>query len=216
MTNTVLRIPEFTVRKTRNISLAACDSVPWVMIITGPNGCGKTTLLHNLRNVSGASGSILYVGPHRTSRRQQVRMRYLSQPRLSMRDLYAATDLPGFEGINIPSRSRDAWDFDEASSFLKYGLCQIELDRQVALTERFDRDGEIKEGSVPDIWEPLREMTENLLPHLHFHQIDVSNRDQVRCEWRVHSKDLIVDIDELSLGGHPKPANGGHLKTGQR
>ena len=195
-----MRIPEFTVRNQRNIRLATCDLLPRVMIVTGPNGCGKTTLLDNLRRAAGAAGPILYVGPHRTSRRQQVQMRYLSQPRLSMRTLYSSGKLPGFEGIDIPSRNRDAWGFDEASSFLKYGLCQIELDRQTALTERFDRDGEIEGGAVPDIWEPLREMAENLLPHLHFHHIDVSNRDQIRCLWRVHAKDLIVDIDELSSG----------------
>ena len=43
-------------------------------------------------------------------------------------------------------------------------------------------------------------MTEHLIPHLHFHKIDVTNRDQIRCLWKVHTKDIIVDIDDLSSG----------------
>lgn len=94
-----------------------------------------------------------------------------------MRKLQSDQNLPTYEGINIHQRARSAWDFDETSSYLKYAMCQIELDRQTALAERFDRDGEIAKGAMPDIWKPLKEMTENLLPHLHFDKIDVTNRD---------------------------------------
>ena len=117
-----------------------------------------------------------------------------------MRDIQSNQNLPGYEGINIHSRSRSAWDFDETGSYLKYTLCQIELDRQTALTERFDKDGKIAEGSMPDVWMPLKEMTENLLPHLHFDKIDVSDRDHVKCLWNVHAKDIQVDLDDLSSG----------------
>ena len=170
------------------------------MIVTGPNGCGKSTMLDGLRNAPGPRGPILYVGPHRTSGRQTVRMRYLHQKKVSIRQLQSGANLPSFEGVNIHSRNRSAWDFDETSSYLKYALCQIELDRQTALTERFDKHGEIAKGAMPDVWKPLREMTENLLPHLHFDKIDVSNRDQVKCQWTVHTKNIQVDIDDLSSG----------------
>ena len=53
---------------------------------------------------------------------------------------------------------------------------------------------------MPDIWKPLREMTENLLPHLHFDRIDVTNRDQIQCIWKVYTKNIQVDIDDLSSG----------------
>ena len=127
-------------------------------------------------------------------------MRYLAGHKLLMRKLQSDQKLPNYEGINIHSRSRNAWDFDETSSYLKYALCQIELDRQAGITERFDQDGEIAEGSMPDVWKPLREMTENLLPHLHFHKIDVSDRDNIRCLWDVHGKNIQVDMDDLSSG----------------
>lgn len=195
-----MRIPNFSVRNNRSVHLAVCDTCPKVMVITGPNGSGKSTLLDCLRQSGGAPGPILYVGPHRTSRRQTVRARYLYQQPIQMRKLLSEINLPGFEGINIPNRNRNAWDFDEASSYLKNGLCQIELDRQAAITNRLDLNGEITKGSLPDIWSPLKEMTENLLPHLRFSKIDVSNRDQVQCLWNVHSKDITVDIDDLSSG----------------
>ena len=53
---------------------------------------------------------------------------------------------------------------------------------------------------MPDVWKPLKEMTENLLPHLHFDKIDVSDRDHIKCLWNVHTKDIQVDIDDLSSG----------------
>ena len=145
-------------------------------------------------------GRTLYVGPHRTSRRQTVRMRFLSQNRIEMSSLLSAQNLPGFEGISLPSHERDAWNYDEAQSYLKFSLCQIELDRQAAIAQRYDADGQVSRTEMPDVWQPLREMTRNLLPHLAFQSIDVSNRDQIRCLWRVHNKDVLVDIDDLSSG----------------
>ncbi|MEN8180379.1 MAG: AAA family ATPase, partial [Pseudomonadota bacterium] len=195
-----MRIPNFSITNQRSIRLAACENAPRVMIITGPNGSGKSTLLNGLRQAQGGVGPILYVGPHRASRRQQVRARFLFQNKIKMSQMISQPSLPSYEGINIPNRNRDAWDSDESSNFLKYGLCQIELDRQAALAERFDANNEIQKDSLPDIWAPLKSMTEHLLPHLHFHKIDVTNRDQIRCLWKVHTKDIIVDIDDLSSG----------------
>lgn len=194
-----MRIPSFSIQNQRAIRLAACDALPPVMLLTGPNGCGKSTLLNGLRNLGG-EGRTLYVGPHRTSRRQQVRMRFLSQNRIEMGALLSAQSLPGFEGINLPSNERDAWNYDEAQSYLKFSLCQIELDRQAAIAARYDSQGQVSRSEMPDVWQPLKAMTHNLLPHLAFDRIDVSNRDQVRCLFQVHSKNLLVDIDDLSSG----------------
>lgn len=195
-----MRIRQFAIRNQRAVRLAACEHVPSLMMITGPNGCGKSTLLNALRNQGAGDGRTLYVGPHRTSRRQNVRMRYLGQTRIEMGSLLSANTLPGYDGISLPSHERDAWNFDEAQSFLKYSLCQIEIDRQDAITKRFDETGIVQRADVPDVWEPLRELASNLLPHLSFHKIDLSNRDQVRCLWKVHRSDIHVDIDDLSSG----------------
>jgi hypothetical protein len=127
-------------------------------------------------------------------------MRYLGQNRIEMSNILAGNSLPGFDGISLPSHERDAWNFDEAQSYLKYSLCQIELDRQAALVGRFDATGEIKREGMSDVWKPLSEMTHNLLPHLSFHRIDITDRNRVQCLWRVHTKDVLVDIDDLSSG----------------
>lgn len=79
-----MRIPNFSITNQRSIRLAACDNAPRVMIITGPNGSGKSTLLNGLRQAQGGAGPILYVGPHRTSGRQQVRARFLFQNKIKM------------------------------------------------------------------------------------------------------------------------------------
>ena len=194
-----MRLPKFAIQNTRNIRLAACSDVPTVMIVTGPNGCGKSTLLYNLKRSSGMQG-MLYVGPHRTSRRSTVQMRYLAQPRLSMRQIHTQDDLPGFDGIPVYNHTRDAWDFDEASSYLKYAMCQIELDILAALGDRWHRDGEVPAGAIPDVWKPMRDMVSNLLPHLTFSRIDVSNRNHIRCLWNTHSADIEIDLDDLSSG----------------
>ena len=159
-----MRIAAFSVENSRNVRQAKCEVVPPVMLITGPNGCGKSTLLYHLRNVNGEH-EILYVGPHRSSRRQSVRMRFLLQNKITMSSILSTGSLPGFEGIDISNRARDAWNSDEAGSYLKYSLCQIELDRQAALTAQFDREGSISKAEIKgDVWDPLRELTENLLP----------------------------------------------------
>ena len=79
-------------------------------------------------------------------------------------------------------------------------MCQIEVDRQQAITARVDRDGKIDSGALRDPWKPLRELVSNLLPHLRFELIDSANRDQVRVLWRVHGLDTLVDLDDLSSG----------------
>lgn len=169
------------------------------MLIAGPNGCGKSTLLNALREHPGASRP-LYVGPHRTSRRQQVQYRYITSQPISVEQILASQSLPGFEGISLTSGARDAWNFDESLSYVKHGLCQIEIDRQQAIAARYDRDQEIAKGTFPDPWAPLRELTTNLLPHLSFSRIDTTNRNEVRCLWKVHHKSDLVDLDDLSSG----------------
>lgn len=195
-----MRIDSFNVTNQRSIVLARCDAVPALMIVAGPNGCGKSTLLHALRQQPG-DGSILYVGPHRTFRRQQVQGRQLLAGTISMEEFLARMDVPGgFEGIQVFSGTRDPWSGDDTANFLKHGLCQIESERERSIAARFDRDGSIPKGSVEDAWQPLRALTTNLLPHLAFERIDTANQTQIRCLWKVHKRDLLVDLDDLSSG----------------
>lgn len=194
-----MRIPSFRIENQRSVRLAYCDNVPRLMIIAGPNGAGKSTLLNALRQQPGP-GPILYVGPHRNARRQTVRWRYLLSGPISFTELLARPDVPGYEGLQLVTGSRDAWGFDDTANYLKHGLCQIEVDRKDAIAARYDKDHEILKDSLLDPWAPLKELTNNLLPHLEFAGIDASNRDQVKVLWRAHGKDILVDLDDLSSG----------------
>jgi len=194
-----MRIPSFSIQSVRGVALAKCEHVPPLMIIAGPNGCGKSTLLNTLRKQPGP-GKILYVGPHRTSRRQRVQHRYLLGPVISLYELLAGAETPRYEGVEIIGGARDAWGFDETTNYVKYALSQVEIERQQAIALRYDRTGEISKGAVPDIWTPLRELTTNLLPHLLFREVDTSDRTNMRVNWQVHGRDIVVDLDELSSG----------------
>lgn len=194
-----VRIPSFEIRNQRSIRYAKCDEVPRLMVVAGPNGTGKSTLLNAIRSQAGYS-NIMYVGPHRAMRRQQVQSRHLLAPSISFESLLSSPQIQGFEGIRIFDGVRDPWGYDDSANYLKHALCQIEVDRKQAITARVDRDGGIVVGTLIDPWKPLRELTQNLLPHLHFAKIDSTNRDQVSVLWRVHGLETLVDLDDLSSG----------------
>lgn len=194
-----MRLPKFRVENQRSIRLAECSDVPKLMVIAGPNGTGKSTVLNALHSQPG-TGPILYVGPHRIARRQTVQWRHLQTAPILLQDLWARSDIPGIEGVAIVTGTRDPWSFDDTANFLKHGLCQIEVDRKDAIASLYDRDHHIAKDSLPDPWSPLKELTSNLLPHLSFAGIDATNRNQVRVLWRVHAKDTVVDLDDLSSG----------------
>jgi hypothetical protein len=194
-----MRVPAFEIRDQRSIKLAACEKVPALMLIAGPNGAGKSTLLNAIRSQSGYQ-NIMYVGPHRAMRRQQVQSRHLLAPSISFETLLSGPQVPGFEGIRIVDGPRDPWGSDDTASYLKHALCQIEVDRQQAITARVDRDGGIATGTLIDPWKPLRDLTKNLLPHMSFAKIDSSDRNQVRVLWKVHGLEPFVDLDDLSSG----------------
>jgi hypothetical protein len=133
-------------------------------------------------------------------RKQQVQQRHLMAQTLSFEALSASQSVSNFEGIRIFDGNRDPWGYDETANYLKHTLCQIEVDRLQAIGNRVDRAGEILKGSLVDPWNPLRELTHNLLPHMAFERIDASNRDQVKVLFRVHRLETPVDLDDLSSG----------------
>ena len=95
-----MRIGKFEILNQRSIRVARCDAVPRLMVIAGPNGCGKSTLLNSVRSNAGYS-NIVYVGPHRAMRKQQVQQRHLMAKSLSFEALLTSPNVSGFEGIRI-------------------------------------------------------------------------------------------------------------------
>ena len=197
-----MRIQNFEVKNVRSVALAECPNVPKLMIIAGPNGSGKSTLLYELRKIGGRQ-HILYVGPHRSGRRHKFRQRDLYGKNLSFEDLLCQDKAPKYDqlnGVNMGGEMRDPWNADESASYLKFAMCQIEIERQEAIAKQFDRTGEIIRGSMLDPWEPFRQLTNSLLPHLNFVRVDSSDRNSIRCIWSVHSRNTEVDLDDLSSG----------------
>jgi len=192
-------VSKFEVPKTRGLNYAACDAVPVLMVIAGPNGAGKSTLLNALRR-AGPERQMLYIGPHRASRKQNVEYQHLLGHPLLVSDMLTRFDTPGFNGINFLTGARDPWNSDDSGNYLKHALCQIQTDFEQAIASHFQIKGEIARGSIPDPWLPLREVTDGLLPHLKFSKIDTSNRSHVRCTWARRADDGEVDYDDLSSG----------------
>src|SRR5690349_12898163 len=95
-----MRIPSFSVQNSRSVRLARCDSVPPFMLIAGPNGAEKSTLLDGIRSTSGWQ-NIVYLGPHRAMRRQSVQERHLLAHPFVFEELLARPDSPQFEGIAL-------------------------------------------------------------------------------------------------------------------
>jgi hypothetical protein len=197
-------IQSFNITNVKIIKRAECEKVPRLMVIAGPNGVGKSTLLNELRRLSErvkGSGKILYVAPHRTWRKRKLRTLWLWGQERDYSTILASESVPGFEGLPIQDSSRRPDSADEALGFIKYILAQIETRRQNAITAQIDRnDLKYPEGFAPDIYKPLKDMISSLLPHLYFQGVDQKNRDDVRCILKVQGENEPVDIDDLSSG----------------
>jgi len=200
---------KFSVKDRKSIKLAETDIVPPVMVIAGPNGVGKSTLLFAIKEGIGdkdKSTRILYQGPHRVLRRTNVRRSWLGGVFRGLSSLLESNDVSGYEGLSFPNSSRTPENVDEVGSTIKHTLGKIENRRQTLLSSTIDRlkkDGKSLDiNSLPDIYGPARELTKYLLPHLCFHKIDFTNEDDIKCLWERHdlSGPKFIDIDELSSG----------------
>ena len=198
-------IQSFDIGNVKILKKASCERVPKLMVIAGPNGVGKSTLIYELRKFSGdkvkGTGKILYAGPHRSWRRRTIRSSWLWSQETQYSDLLTLDSLPGFEGIHVLDGTRRPDTTDEAPGFIKYTLAQIETKRQNAIVSEIDRNNlKYPEGFAPDIYKPLRNLIELLLPHLRFMGVDQSNRNNVKCLLKPEGANEALDIDDLSSG----------------
>lgn len=205
-----MAITSFKIEKVKAVDRAECSSIPKVMVIAGPNGVGKSTLLYEISQERGVQTTgktkFLYQPPHRAIRRTRVQRRWLGGAMKLVSDLLSLRDVSGFEGLPIQNQPRTPDNVDEAGSTIKYTLGKIENKRQTVLAELVDQsraDGQIIDTSkIPDIYSPLRELTKYLLPHLIFDRVDFKNEDDIKCIWRRKDiqDNLELDIDDLSSG----------------
>lgn len=207
-----MSLTSFRIAQIKAVSLASCESVPRVMVIAGPNGVGKSTILYELSRKRGTvfdkETTVLYQPPHRAIRATTVQRRFTFGG--TMRwfwDLLAHTEVSGFDGLSISQPARTPDNVDEAGSTIKYSLGRLENRYQTALAQRVQREKlaaatHLNLSEIPDIYEPLRTFTEFLLPHLKFDRLDVSDESNIKCLWTRSdvSGDVSLDIDQLSSG----------------
>lgn len=204
----LMALTAFKIVNQKSIRLAALDGVPPIMVIAGPNGVGKSTLLYRIKSAGTftANTKVLYQGPHRVLRSTKVSRRWLTGVAKWFTDLLTSGEVSGFEGLNFPNALRTPENVDEAGSTIKHTLGKIENRRQSVHTALIDRKRAQKVAldiaALPDVYEPLRDLTRYLLPHLAFSRVDFKDEDDIRCLWtRIDAHQSIeIDIDELSSG----------------
>lgn len=161
---------------------AAGDNLPNLVVIAGPNGAGKSTLLHQLylrKNEFIEPGTrVIYLGPHRTWRKSTLNGASMYALPYTYRQMSEMESFPGFTQFvppglqwlqNTAGQLRDPDTADESYGTVKYAISRMGFRRQNRVAQEFDsRGGMIPLGVVPEIFEPLRELTRYLLPHLQF------------------------------------------------
>lgn len=205
-----MSLRSFVVTREKSLVRAECELVPPLMIVAGPNGVGKSSLLYALKRRVGSTfereTQILYQPPHRAIRRQQVRRRWLQTAFRGFSDLLAGDDVGGFEGLNIQFPQRIPDNVDESGSTLKYTFGRLESRRQGSLSALVDdvreRSGIIDTSAIADVYSPIKRLVGILVPHLEFRGISFLNEDDIRLTFRVLGSEppTDVDLDDLSSG----------------
>lgn len=199
----------FKILGRKAIGFAEVAAVPRVMIIAGSNGVGKSTLLYAVKEGAGQLAGptkLLYQGPHRVLRRTNVSRKWLGGTMRSLMALLGSGEVSGYEGLNFGNTSRTPDNVDEVGSTIKHTLGKIENKRQAVLADFLDSRRrtrtQLDPSTLPDVYEPLRELTKHLLPHLEFATVNFANEDDIKCYWTRKDKNLTldIDIDDLSSG----------------
>jgi hypothetical protein len=191
---------------------AEASDLPDLAVIVGPNGSGKSTVLYELwrnRNAWAEPGTrVMYINPNRPWRRSQLSAASLYGLALGYRQLMETETAPGFQyvapqGYVQTGQPRTPDTTDDAQGLVKFSVVKMESKRQRLISKVFDESGgQIAPGTVADVFGPLRELIDVMLPHLDFIGVDSSDDADQRCLFRkLDSPDMpLLDIDDLSSG----------------
>ena len=197
-------IRNFRITKQKALILAECDQLPAIMVIAGPNGVGKSTLLYALKKHRGkvdASGKVLYIPPHRVWRKSVIRYNSLLSETQKLADILTQDQTTNTGGTSY-DRTRAPDTVDEAMTLVRRNLAQFQL-RKVFVQDRILQSrGQVTLQDIGDIYAPVRDLTKYLLPHLEFSRIDAPQQKEIRFlfERTDQAQTVEIDLEDLSSG----------------
>jgi hypothetical protein len=218
-----MALNSFEITNEGPVSRAVCDSVPQVMVIAGPNGVGKSTLLNALLELPSSElrgeTDRPYFAPHRSPRGRNVNATNIVQmSEVSSRQTLSIhqqnrsgpSNLRNLFGTSIGGNLGRS-DFRSEADFLPYyevkrRLAQLKRSKQRQLEEIYEERNQVPEDFLPDFEDPFRDAVGSLLPGLTFkgvsddgstYTLNFENRDGTAVEFDDLSsgeKDLIAQV----------------------
>lgn len=209
-------LASFSIQNEGGLQNAECSDVPQLMVIAGPNGVGKSTLLEGLNTRLSQRGhhevtvtedvEAIYFSPHRVPSSSTVNASILtSLQNRSSRELLGERNYNlNSRNSDLPSqlrggqnRSRNTADFAPYYE-VKKRLAQFEYQRGDILSDIYDERGEVPEGYIPDFNAPLKSAIESVLPGIEYRGVEIENNNYwIRFENRSGEQ---VQFNQLSSG----------------
>lgn len=208
-------ITRFNIEGKSAVRSAQCSDVPQLMVIAGPNGVGKSTLLEELRNalnnphrydVDIEDGTQpVYISPHRAPEEFDI-----SDATLSVAETEGFIESMSEEtykvgsSVSLPqllrsNRERSRFQADYAPYYeVKKEIANLYRERTDIMSRIVDRKGKVEEEDLPDIYTPIEDAVDSLLPGIKFEGIT-----RVNGEYQIQFKNRTgdtVEYDGLSSG----------------
>jgi predicted ATP-binding protein involved in virulence len=212
-----MALTQFEVSNRGPIDHAACDEVPQIMVVAGPNGVGKSTLLEAILEfpmgkMEGETNRS-YFAPHRSPSDQSITEVNLARmydvtaretfsvthtnrgpgPR-SLRNLFGTGVGGNVERANNPRREADYLPYYE----VKRRLAQLQRNRYRFLDQVYEEQNQVPENYLPDFEEPFRNAVESILPGITFRGVEEED-NEYKLEFENRDGSL-VEFDDLSSG----------------